>query len=124
MGQNLARQRGELIRNHFIVVVDLAESTWDWEKDGEPPVDNPAYYLRYCKSFARMGGTLLYLRADNRGVFSHCCRRCRCHDFQFAIESEGKVANTFSGKKDFAYAQENGHHRREYRRRNSRARNQ
>jgi hypothetical protein len=69
MGQNLARQRGERIRNHFIVVVDLAESTWDWEKDGEPPVDNPAYYLRYCKSFARMGGTLRYLRADNRDFF-------------------------------------------------------
>jgi hypothetical protein len=69
MAQNLALQQGRLIRNHFIVVVDLARSTWDWQKDGEPPVDNPAYYLRYCKTFARMGGTMRYLQADNRDFF-------------------------------------------------------
>jgi hypothetical protein len=69
MAQNLALQRGTLIRNHFMLVVDLARSTWDWEKDGEPPVDNPAYYLRYCKTFARMGGTMRYLQADNRDFF-------------------------------------------------------
>jgi hypothetical protein len=69
MAQNLALQQGSLIRNHFILVVDLAKSTWDWQRDGEPPVDNPAYYLRYCKTFARMGGTLRYLQADNRDFF-------------------------------------------------------
>ena len=69
MGQNLALQRGALIRNHFITVVDIAKSTWDWQKDGEPPIDNPAYYLRYCKTFARMGGTMRYLQADNRDFF-------------------------------------------------------
>jgi len=69
MAQNLALQRGHDVRNHHIVVIDIAESTWDWEKDGEPPMDNPAYYLRYCKSFARMGGTMRYLRADNRDFF-------------------------------------------------------
>ena len=69
MAQNLALQQGHKVRNHHIVVVDIAESTWDWQKDGEPPMDNPAYYLRYCKSFARMGGTMRYLQADNRDFF-------------------------------------------------------
>lgn len=66
MSQNLALQDGAPIRDHFIVVVDLAESTWDWQKHGEPPMDNPAYYLRYCKTFSRMGGEMHYLNADNR----------------------------------------------------------
>ncbi|MGA2976903.1 MAG: hypothetical protein ABSF77_16470 [Spirochaetia bacterium] len=69
MAQNAALQRGQAIRNHFIVVVDLAESGWDWQRDGEPPLDNPAYYLRYCKTFARMGGAVRYLQADNRDFF-------------------------------------------------------
>jgi hypothetical protein len=66
MAQNLEQQQGRRIENHFMVVVDLAQSDWDWQHDGEPPADNPAYYLRYCKSFSRMGGTLRYLCADNR----------------------------------------------------------
>jgi hypothetical protein len=66
MSQNLALQAGHPIRHHFIVVVDLAESTWDWQTQGEPPKDNPAYYLRYCKTFSRMGGEMRYLSADNR----------------------------------------------------------
>jgi len=66
MSQNLALQSGQPINQHFIVVVDLAESTWDWQKNGEPPKDNPAYYLRYCKTFNRMGGQMRYLSADNR----------------------------------------------------------
>jgi len=66
MSQNLALQAGRSIDQHYIVVVDLAESTWNWQKDGEPPKDNPAYYLRYCKTFKRMGGEMRYLNADNR----------------------------------------------------------
>jgi len=69
MAQNIARQEGRSISSHFILVVDLAESSWNWERDGEPPPDNPAYYLRYCKSFARMGGTMRYMKADNRDFF-------------------------------------------------------
>lgn len=67
ISQNLAIQRGEHIDNHYILVCDLAESTWDWRK-GEPPETNPAYYLRYNKSFSRMGGTMRYLQIDNRDV--------------------------------------------------------
>lgn len=66
MSQNLAMQEGKHIDNHFMLVVDLAKSTWDWSGAGEPPMDNPAYYLRYCKTFSRMGGTMRYLSADNR----------------------------------------------------------
>ena len=69
MGQNMARRKGSAIRTHTIVVVDIAESSWDWEKNGEPPADNAAYYLRYCKSFARMGGTLRSIAADNWDFF-------------------------------------------------------
>jgi len=69
MGQNIARQQGSAIRGHCILVVDIAESSWDWEKDGEPPADNAAYYLRYCKSFARMGGAMRYVAVDNRDFF-------------------------------------------------------
>jgi hypothetical protein len=48
-----------------MVVVDLQESHWDWTQ-GEPPDTNPDYYLRYNKSFSRMGGSLRYLTSDNR----------------------------------------------------------
>jgi hypothetical protein len=65
ISQNLAIQRGQHIENHYIFVNDLSESTWDWTQ-GEPPEDNPAYYLRYNKSFSRMGGVMRYLQADNR----------------------------------------------------------
>ncbi|MFO7903975.1 MAG: hypothetical protein ACQESR_29935 [Planctomycetota bacterium] len=65
MAQNIAIQHGEHIDHHYLVVCDLAESNWDWTR-GEPPEDNPAYYLRYNKSFSRMGGTMRYVRADNR----------------------------------------------------------
>ncbi len=69
MAQNIARQEGRPLTSHFILVVDLAESSWDWERDGEPLPDNPAYYLRSSKSFARMGGTMRYMQADNRDFF-------------------------------------------------------
>ena len=73
MAQNLAAQRSDCIEDFDIVVVDLAESTWDWS-EGEPPVDNPAYYVRYMKSFSRMGGRLQYIQADNRAFLTTLCR--------------------------------------------------
>ncbi len=65
MAQNIAIQDGRHIDRHTIFVVDLAEAPWDWQT-GEPPPENPAYYLRYCKTFSRMGGTMRYVTADNR----------------------------------------------------------
>jgi hypothetical protein len=66
MSRNVARQRGAAIEDFSIYVVDLARSAWDWVHDGEPPQDNPAYYLRFCKTFSRMGGRMSYTSADNR----------------------------------------------------------
>jgi hypothetical protein len=66
MAQNIKIQEHTHINNHYMLVVDLARSEWDWQKDGEPPADNPAYYLRFCKTFYRMGGEMHYLKADNR----------------------------------------------------------
>ncbi len=66
MAQNLEIQRGSHIDNHYMVIADLAKSDWDWTANGEPPHDNPAYYLRYCKTFSRMGGEMHYITIDNR----------------------------------------------------------
>lgn len=65
MARNVAVQRGKRIDDFHIGVVDLQVSQWDWSQ-GEPPEDNADYYLRYNKTFARMGGTLRYASADNR----------------------------------------------------------
>jgi hypothetical protein len=66
---NLRLQAGrKIVHDHRIYVVDIqAGGNWDWS-NGEPPKTNPAYYLRFCKSFARMGGTMKYLECDN-GMF-------------------------------------------------------
>ena len=74
MAQNIAIQRGEHIDNHYILVNDLAECSWDWGQ-GEPPENNPAYYLRYNKTFSRMQGTLRYLQADNRDFLLNLTHR-------------------------------------------------
>lgn len=68
MAQNVALQRGQRIAGHYVLVVDMQQSTWDWDQ-GEPPEDHPDYYLRYYKTFSRMGGTTRYLCADNRDFF-------------------------------------------------------
>jgi len=67
MANNLAlRETGAPISNHYLAVVDIQDGgNWDWSQ-GEPPMDNPAYYLRFCKSFYRMRGTLDYICVDNR----------------------------------------------------------
>jgi hypothetical protein len=66
MSQNLKIQQNGHIDHHFMLIVDLGRSAWDWQGRGEPPTDNPSYYLRYCKTFQRMGGEMHYLTADNR----------------------------------------------------------
>jgi hypothetical protein len=62
--------RRPIVNGHSIYVVDIADGGgWDWTQ-GEPPKTNPAYYLRFCKSFDRMGGTMHYVQSDNV-VFLH-----------------------------------------------------
>ena len=63
---NLRLQGGRpIVTGHSIYVVDLQDGgNWDWTK-GEPPKTNAAYYLRFCKSFSRMGAPMHYLQCDN-----------------------------------------------------------
>jgi len=65
MARNVRLQQGKKIVNHKIHVVDLAKSSWNWA-DGEPPATDPAYYLRFLKTFNRMGGSMNYISVDNR----------------------------------------------------------
>ncbi|MGE3309502.1 MAG: hypothetical protein AB7O66_05975 [Limisphaerales bacterium] len=68
---NLRRQADRPnVEGHSIYVVDLQDGGgWDWTR-GEPPKTNAAYYLRFCKSYSRMGGTMHYVQADN-AAFIH-----------------------------------------------------
>ena len=74
VANNLRRQDGRTALQPFIAVNDLAQIDWDWST-GEPPRDNPAYYLRFCKSFSRMGGQMVYISGDNR-LFLHNLYHC------------------------------------------------
>ncbi len=72
---NLRLQEGRgVVSGHSIFVVDLQDGGgWDWTQ-GEPPKTNPAYYLRFCKSYARMGGTMRYAQCDNLTFVQHLHR--------------------------------------------------
>ncbi len=73
---NLRLQAGRpIVAGHTLCVVDLQDGgDWDWTA-GEPPKTNPAYYLRFCKSYSRMGGTLCYLQCDNLAFIHHLFQR-------------------------------------------------
>jgi hypothetical protein len=63
---NVRVQRGrQTVSDHTIYVVDLHDGGgWDWTQ-GEPPTTNPAYYLRFCKTYSRMGCPMKYAQCDN-----------------------------------------------------------
>ncbi len=69
---NLRLQAGRpIVHRHSIWVVDIQNGGgWDWGV-GEPPKTSPAYYLRFCKSYSRMGGTMHYAQADNLAFVHH-----------------------------------------------------
>ena len=68
------QEEREPVRDHSIYVVDIQNGGgWDWTQ-GEPPKDNPAYYLRFCKSYCRMGGTMHYVQCDNSTFIHHLLR--------------------------------------------------
>jgi hypothetical protein len=65
------QEHSPIVTGHSIYVVDLQDGgNWDWSR-GEPPKSNPAYYLRFCKSFSRMGGSMQYLQCDNLAFIHH-----------------------------------------------------
>ncbi len=65
----------DVVRDHTFYVVDLQDGgNWDWTQ-GEPPKTNPAYYLRFCKSYSRMGGALNYAQCDNATFIHHLARQ-------------------------------------------------
>lgn len=65
------QEGGAAVAGHSIFVVDLQDGGgWDWTL-GEPPKENPAYYLRFCKSFSRMGAPMRYLQCDNAAFIQH-----------------------------------------------------
>ena len=71
MARNVAHRHGQRIENFLLIVNDIQQGNWPWDNQSEPPKDSPAYYLRFCKSFARMAAREMhYLCADNR-TFLH-----------------------------------------------------
>ncbi len=67
MARNLAKQENRKIEDFTIVINDIQKGDWDWSKKTEPEKSNPAYYLRFCKTFHRMGAKeMYYVREDNR----------------------------------------------------------
>lgn len=75
VANNLRQSEGlPFLKDHAIAIVDIQDNgEWNWA-EGEPPKSSPAYYLRWCKTFARMTdgiGKLDYLQGDNRAVLHH-----------------------------------------------------
>ncbi len=68
MARNVAHQNHKTINDFMIVVNDIQPAGgWKWGTGIEPPKDSPAYYLRFCKTFDRMGAREMhYLCLDNR----------------------------------------------------------
>ncbi|MAH07000.1 hypothetical protein CMI38_01985 [Candidatus Pacearchaeota archaeon] len=66
--RNEAKQRGKEIKDFMIIVNDINEGgDIDWNSSEEPSKDNPAYYLRFCKSFRRAGAReMQYIQEDNK----------------------------------------------------------
>jgi deoxyhypusine synthase len=69
MARNVAIRKKMPLDQFQIIVNDIQPGTWNW-KEGEPPKEHPAYYLRFCKSFSRMGGEFNYIELDNRAFIS------------------------------------------------------
>ncbi len=73
---NVRLQQGhKTVQGHSIFVVDIQDGgQWDWSQ-AEPPKSHPAYYLRFCKTYARMGGDMRYVQCDNVAFLHHLLKR-------------------------------------------------
>ncbi|MCU0642133.1 MAG: hypothetical protein MUF61_00955 [archaeon] len=81
MARNVAKQEGKTIDNIVIAVNDIQPDTWNWAL-GEPPKDNPAYYSRFCKTFARTTNpkNLRYVSMDNRAFLHNLYKRIEARE--------------------------------------------
>ena len=81
MARNIANQEKREIKNFMIVVNDIQKGEWRWKTDIEPPKNNPAYYLRFCKTFNRVGAKeMYYIEMDNKDFLLqlyHCLKNER-----------------------------------------------
>lgn len=67
MARNVKSQSGKDLKDFSIVINDIQEGEWDWGSGKEPEKNDPAYYLRFCKTFDRVGAKkMYYLKKDNR----------------------------------------------------------
>lgn len=67
MVRNIAYQEHKTIQDFCIVVNDIQAGNWNWGTHTEPTKRDPAYYLRFCKSFDRMNAREMhYIQTDNR----------------------------------------------------------
>tara|TARA_Y100000310_G_scaffold69970_2_gene65493 strand:+ start:3144 stop:4070 length:927 start_codon:yes stop_codon:yes gene_type:complete len=64
MARNVARQSGDRIEDFSVFVNDIQPGNFDWSC-GEPPKEDPAYFLRFNKTFSR-AGDVSYVEMDNR----------------------------------------------------------
>ncbi len=68
MSRNVALQKNKKIDDFLIVINDIqGVGEWDWKSEKEPPKEHPSYYLRFCKTFHRMGAReMIYIQEDNK----------------------------------------------------------
>lgn len=67
MARNVAKQERTAIENFTIVVNDIQEERCAWNTEKEPLKNDPSYYMRFCKTFSRVGAKEMhYIRQDNR----------------------------------------------------------
>lgn len=69
IARNVKHQKNKKIKDFLIVVNDIQEGRWNWRSGIEPSEDNPAYYLRFCKTFDRMGARKMYYIKEDNKVF-------------------------------------------------------
>ncbi len=73
VAKNIAHQQNKQITNFTIIINDIQDSgNWDWKTSQDPPKTSPAYYLRFCKTFHRMGSKEMhYIQEDNRAFLQN-----------------------------------------------------
>jgi hypothetical protein len=88
MARNVARQEGRALNDFLLVVNDIQPGGgWQWGSGAEPGKDNPAYYLRFCKTFDRMGAReMRYAQADNRAFLLNLYAELKRRDANAAQE--------------------------------------